>query len=110
MPSGKTIRVAEIASLTQRGGVNKDQPLYLNGQFVVRAVGENRSKGIKNAVLRSTGSESNVRIIVEYPADRTLPGEGAEISRDESHPYQIMDVQQTSDGTFNVFAREIADP
>ncbi len=110
MPSGKPIRVADIATLTQRGGLNTDQPLYLNGQFVVRAVGENKTKGIKNAVLRSSGRDSNVRVIVEYPKDRALPTEGAEISRDESRPYQIMDVQQTSDGTFNVFAREISEP
>ena len=110
MPSGKTIRAGEIASLAQRGGVNPDQPLYLSGQFVVRAVGENKNRGIKNAVLRSTGADANVRVIAEYPSDRPLPSEGAEISRDESRPYQIIDVQQTTDGTFNVFVREIAEP
>jgi hypothetical protein len=110
MPTGKAIRVADIASLSKRGGVNADQPLYLSGQFVVRAVGENKTTGIKNAVLRSSGADSNVRVIVAFPVDRSLPGEGAEISRDESRPYQIMDVQQTADGTFNVFAREISEP
>ena len=110
LPSGKTIRLGEIAGLAQRGGVNPDQPLYLSGQFVVRAVGENKNRGIKNAVLRSTGSDANVRVIAEYPSDRPLPNEGAEISRDESRPYQIIDVQQITDGSFNVFVREISEP
>lgn len=110
MPTGKPIRVAEIATLSQKGGLNTDQPLYLNGQFVVKAVGENKARGIKNAVLRSAGLNNNVRVIVEYPLDLPLPNEGMEISRDESRPYQIMDVKQASDGTFNVFAREISEP
>lgn len=110
MPNGKAIRLGDIASLSQQGGVSTDQPLYLNGQFVVRAVGENKLTGINNAVLRSTGPESNIRVIVAYPPDRPLPGEGSKINRDESRPYQITDVKQTADGGFNVFAREIADP
>ena len=72
-PAGKAIRVADIAGLSKRGGVSADQPLYLNGQFVVRAVGENKTTGVKNAVLRATGSESNVRVIVAFPAERSLP-------------------------------------
>ncbi len=108
IPPGKSVRVNEILDLSQRGGL-AGEPIYLTGQFVVRAVGENKSKGIKNAVLRS-GVQNNVRVIVEYPADLPLPTEGSEVSRDETRPYQITDVRQTADGTtLNVYAREISE-
>ena len=106
MPPGKSVHVNEIADLSQHGGL-EGAPVYLTGQFVVRAVGENKAKGIKNAVLRSS-AQSNVRVIVQYPPENALPVEGSEISRDEEHPYQIIDVRQISDGTLNVFAREIS--
>ena len=80
--------------------------MYLSGQFTVRAVGENKARGIKNAVLRS-GADANVRIIVEYPSDQPLPAQGTDISRDDQHPYQITDLRVTPDGTLNVYAREI---
>jgi hypothetical protein len=107
-PAGKSVHVDEIAALSQQGGLN-GQPVYLSGDFVVRAVGVNRAKGIKNAVLRS-GADSKVRVIVEYPTDQDLPAEGTELSRDERRPYQIMDVREVADGTLNVFAREIIAP
>ena len=106
MPPGKNVRVNEISDLSQRGGL-EGEPVYLTGQFVVRAVGENKAKGIKNAVLRSS-AQGNVRVIVQYPPESSLPAEGSEISRDEQRPYQITDVRQTADGTINVFAREIS--
>jgi hypothetical protein len=107
-PAGKSVHVGEIAALSQQGGLN-GQPVYLSGDFVVRAVGVNRPKGIKNAVLRSS-ADSKVRVIVEYPTDQNLPAEGSELNRDEQRPYQIMDVREGSDGTLNVFAREIIAP
>ena len=100
--------MSEIAALSRNGSL-AGEPVYLTGQFVVRAVGENKAKGIRNAVLRASGSDANVRVIVEYPSDRTLPQEGTEVSRDEQRPYQIMDVRQVADGTLNVFAREISE-
>lgn len=107
-PGGKNVRVSELATLGQRGPLN-GEPLYLTGQFVVSAVGENRLKGVKNAVLHS-GSDGTVRVIVEYPADRTLPAEGAEVSRDEQRPYQIMNVRRVENGTLYVYAREVTEP
>ena len=79
------VRMGEIAAFNERGGLNGDT-VYLSGQFTVRAVGENKARGIKNAVLRST-AEENVRVIVEYPTDRPLPAQGTEISRDEQRPF-----------------------
>ena len=74
MPPGKNVHVNEISDLSQRGGL-EGEPVYLTGQFVVRAVGENKTKGIKNAVLRSS-AQSNVRVIVQYPAELPLPARG----------------------------------
>ena len=107
MPAGKNVRVNEIAALSRGGGLS-GEPVYLTGQFVVKALGENKAKGIKNAVMRS-GTDPNVRVIVEYPADRALPVEGSEVNRDDQRPYQITDVRQVADGTINVFAREISE-
>ena len=107
LPGGKNIRVNEVAGLGQRSA--SSEPIYLTGQFVVSAVGENHQTGTRNAVLRS-GSDRKVRVIVEYPPDRPLPAEGAELSRDEQRPYQIMDVRRLADGTLNVTAREITQP
>lgn len=108
VPAGRNVRINEISALSRNGSLNGER-IYLTGQFIVRAVGENKLKGIKNAVLRSSGPDANVRIIVEYPGDRPLPTEGSEINRDEQRPYQIMDVRQVADGTLNVFAREISE-
>ena len=107
-PSGKNLRVNDIASYAQKIGQSGEPTYYLNGQFVVRAVGENRMKGVKNAVLRSTAN-SNVRVIVEYPTEVAAPAEGSEVSRDEDRPYQITAVRQVADGTLNVYAREITE-
>lgn len=107
-PGGKNLRVNDIAAYAQRIGQSGEPPYYLNGQFVVRAVGENRLKGVKNAVMRPS-SGSNVRLIVEYPPDRAAPTEGEEVNRDEQRPYQITSVRQVADGTLNVYAREISD-
>ena len=104
-PSGKQVRMGELATFNERGGLSGDT-VYLSGQFTVRAVGENKSRGIKNAVLRST-AENNVRVIVEYPTDRPLPAQGTDLSRDEQHPFLITHIQATPDGTLNVYAREI---
>ena len=105
-PVGHHVDVSEVAALNQRGESLAGQTVYLGGQFTVRALGENKSRGIKNAVLRS-GTDANVRVIVEYPSDLPLPAQGAEITRDEQHPYQITAMRVTNDGTLNVYAREI---
>ena len=104
-PSGRNVHVNDIAALSQQGGL-KGEPVYLTGQFVVRVTGEDRLHGVKNAILRS-GTDGNVRVIVQFPADHPLPQEGSEIIRDSQRPYQIMDVRRGADGTLNVTAREI---
>ncbi len=106
VPGGRSIRVGEIASLSQRGGFG-GEPVYLTGQFVVRAAGENKTEGIKRAVMRASSGDNKVRVLVDYPVDGSLPAEGAEVSRDEQRPYQVTDVRQVADGTLNVYVREI---
>lgn len=103
-PGGRHVRMGEVTAFNERGGLN-GETVYLGGQFTVRAIGENKSKGIKNAVLRSA-AENNVRIIVEYPSDHPLPTQGAEIIRDEQRPFLITHIQTTPDG-LNVYAKEI---
>ncbi len=104
-PGGEHLRTGELTAFHERGGLN-GATVYLGGEFTVRAVGENKNLGIKNAVLRSN-AENNVRIIVEYPADRPLPAQGSEINRDEQRPFLITRILATPDGTLNVYAREI---
>ena len=107
-PGGRNIRVGDLASLSQRGGFN-GEPVYLTGQFVVRAAGDYKEQGIKRAVMRASSGDNKVRVLVDYPAEAALPAEGAEVSRDGDRPYQIMDVRQVADGTLNVYVREITD-
>lgn len=106
-PAGRHLRAGELGAFNEHGGLN-GETVYLDGQFTVRAVGENKTRGIKNAVLRSA-AENNVRIIVEYPSNRPLPAQGTEITRDEQRPFLITHIQATPDGTLNVYAREIMD-
>ena len=108
-PTGRSIRATEIASLKERSSGFGGEPIYLTGQFVVRAAGENKEKGIKRALMRSSNGDPKLRVLVDYPVDRPLPAEGAEVSRDEQRPYQITDVRQAADGTLNVYVREIID-
>ncbi len=105
-PGGRHVRMGELTSLNEQGGLS-GETVYLGGHFMVRAVGVSKARGIKNVVLRSS-AESNVRIIVEYPADHPLPAQDTEITRDEQRPFLITHIQATQDG-LNVYAREIMD-
>lgn len=114
MPRGRLLSVSNAAELADRG--TGGERLYLSGQFIVTASGENR------AVLRAKGSllkslnplekspGSSTRILVEFPAGFQPPSEGATFSRDEMRPFEIRDVQRARDGTINVFVREITTP
>lgn len=77
--------------------------MYLNGQFVVTASGENR------AILRPRGdaAQTPVRVIVEYPSGAVPPTEGSAFDRDESLPYEIVDIRRGATGEVNVWVREI---
>jgi hypothetical protein len=107
MPRGRVVEVPDVTELAERG-VGGER-LYLRGEFVVTASGENR------AVLRSQESLENsrkpgsgaARIIVEFPSGAQPPGEGSSFNRNESRPFQITDVRRGADGQVNVYVREI---
>jgi hypothetical protein len=114
MPRGRLVKVTDASDMADRG--ISGERLYLNGQFVVTASGENR------AVLRAKGgllsdinplghSQSNsTRILVEFPAGYQPPAEGSTISRDAQRPFEIRDVERAKDGTINVYVREVTTP
>lgn len=108
LPRGRVVDSQESAQLAERG-VGSER-LYLRGQFVVTASGENRAVlraqngGISGIFKAGSGS---ARVIVEYPAGMNPPTEGAQFSRDDTRPFQITDVRRGADGQINIYVREI---
>lgn len=107
-PAGRAVSPAEVTTLADRGDLG--DRLYLSGNFLVTASGDNR------VVLRPQGAEyppkgsGAVRVIVDYPAGAVAPVEGSALARDAARGFQVLDVRRASDGTVNVFVREIAQP
>jgi hypothetical protein len=99
MPRGRLVGLGESKQLagTGLGG----ERVYLKGNFVVSAAGQNR------AVLRDSGGAKDARIIVEFPATSSPPSEGASVTRDASRPFLITRIERSSDGTVNIWAREV---
>jgi len=112
MPLGRLIGTGDLRDVAERGLAG--ERVYLKGQFVVNFSDANK------AVLRPRtkltekmlhfGGGSSTRIIVEFPAGYIPPRQGAEVSRDESRPYEITEVRKQEDGQLNVFVREIMQP
>lgn len=109
-PPGRALSPSEVSSLADRGDLG--ERVYLRGNFVVTASGENR------AVLRSQGASGDptkpgsaaARIIVEYPPSAEPPAEGATFSRDEARGFEVRDVRRGADGQINIYVREITRP
>jgi hypothetical protein len=113
MPRGRLLKVGDAAGLAERG--TGGERLYLSGQFVVTASGDNRAVlrskgGILNTLNPLDRSSSSTRVLVEYPAGYQPPTEGAVFSRDEYRPFEIRDVQRARDGTINIYVREVTLP
>jgi hypothetical protein len=112
MPLGRLIGTTDLRDVAERGLAG--ERVYLKGQFVVnfsdanKAVLRPRTK-LTDKVLHFGGG-SSTRIIVEFPAGYIPPRQGAEVSRDESRPYEITEVRKQEDGQLNVFVREIMQP
>ncbi|HET6888110.1 MAG TPA: hypothetical protein VFH87_09325 [Candidatus Udaeobacter sp.] len=112
MPLGRLIGASDLRDVAEHGLAG--ERVYLKGQFVVnfsdanKAVLRPRTK-LTDKVLHFGGG-SSTRIIVEFPAGYTPPRQGAEVSRDESRPYEITEVRKQEDGQLNVFVREIMQP
>lgn len=107
MPRGRLIDVPDLDALAKNGGPKST--MYLQGDFTVKAIDGNR------AVMRANsrnllGLGSAPRVIVEYPAGRTAPGAGSQVSRDSSRPFQITAVRRDAKGQINVFVREVTEP
>lgn len=110
MPRGKLSGLNEMENLASTGLAG--ERIYLQGDFVVTAAGQNR------AVLRMSGTtdpttggnSSNTRVIVEFPNGSQLPPSGATFQRDSRRPFLITDVKKGADGQINVFVREITSP
>ena len=77
---------------------------YLAGDFQVSAAGQSR------VVLRGSGGQQNLRVIVDFPGNTTPPAEGETVQRDAQRPFQITNVERGPDGQINVYAREITRP
>lgn len=110
-PPGRTLTPREVGELADRGDLG--ERVYLRGNFVVTASGENR------AVLRTQGAFADparaggagaARIIVEYPPSAVPPAEGSTFSRDDSRGFEVRDVRRGADGQINIYVREITQP
>jgi hypothetical protein len=111
MPRGRVIAPSDAAPLADTG--LGGERLYLRGNFVVTAAEENRAilrpqTNVLNSLLK-LGS-GGTRIIVQYPAGVEPPAEGSTFARDENRPFMITDVRRGSDGSINLYVREITSP
>lgn len=106
-PPGRSITPSEASKMADHGGIAEH--LYLRGDFVVTASGDNR------AVLRAPASlgevsrdgVSSTRILVEFPPSAELPSVGSTLSRGEAEGFEVREVRRGQDGQINIFVREI---
>ena len=112
MPRGRLLNVKDVTSMA--GADVNSERVYLQGNFVVTAAGQNRAvlrtQGAITDAIGFGGKSGNVRVIVEFPAGARPPGEGATFSRDARRPFQITDVREGADGQVNVYVREVTRP
>ena len=112
MPRGRLLNVKDVASM---GGADvNSERVYLQGNFVVTAAGQNRAvlrtQGAITEAIGLGGRTGNVRVIVEFATGVRPPGEGTTFSRDARRPFQITDVREGADGQVNVYVREVTRP
>ncbi len=112
MPRGRLMSVKDVN--TMAGADVNSERVYLQGNFVVTAAGQNRAvlrtQGAITDAIGFGGKSGNVRVIVEFPAGVRPPAEGATFSRDARRPFQITDVREGADGQVNVYVREVTRP
>jgi hypothetical protein len=88
--------------------------VYLQGNFVVTAAGQNRAVlRPQSAVTENLGigeRTSGTRVIVEFPAGARPPTEGTTFSRDSRRPFLITEVRKGADGQVNVYVQEVTKP
>lgn len=112
MPRGRLLNVKDVAGMA--GADVNSERVYLQGNFVVTAAGQNRAvlrtQGAITDAIGFGGRSGNVRVIVEFPAGARPTGEGTTFSRDARRPFQITDVREGADGQVNVYVREVTRP
>jgi hypothetical protein len=109
MPRGRLVTIQDASDLASKG-VGGDR-IYLQGNFLVTASGQNRAVLRSQAAVAETlgikGRTSNIRIIAEFPAGAKPPSEGSTFSRDSRRPFQITEIRKSADGQVNVYVREV---
>jgi len=112
MPRGRLANVPDMPALAGRDA--NSERVYLQGNFVVTAAGQNRAVlRPQSAVTENLGigeRASSTRVIVEFPAGARPPTEGATFSRDSRRPFLITEVRKGADGQVNVYVREVTRP
>lgn len=112
MPRGRLLAVKDMPELSAKG-VGGER-MYLSGNFVVTASGQNRavlrSQGAITETLGIGGRTSNVRVIVDFPSGSKPPADGATFNRDAQRPFLITDIRKTANGEVNVYVREVTKP
>lgn len=107
LPPGRTVEVPDATALAESG--LGPETMYLRGDFVVTASGENQ------AVLRPRDGATRVgpgsaRVMVEFPAGTPPPEEGSAVARDDTRAFRINDVRRGSDGSITIYVREVTRP
>ncbi len=112
MPRGRLLGVKDVSS---KGGAGTGgERVYLQGNFVVKAVGPDRAvlraQGALTDALGLGGRSGNVRVIVQFPPGVRPPADGSTFSRDAQRPFLITEVRESEDGQVNIYAREVTRP
>jgi len=109
MPRGRLLNIPDMTEIAGRGV--SGERIYLQGNFVVTASGQNRavlrSQGAIAENLGIGGKTGTTRVIVEFPSGNRPPTEGSTFSRDSRRPFLITDVRKGADGQVNVYVREV---
>lgn len=107
-PPGRSITPTEASKMADRGGEIAEK-LYLRGDFVVTASGDNRAVLRAPAALgeKSHDGVGSARILVEFPPSAELPSVGSTLSRGEAEGFEVREVRRGQDGQINIFVREI---
>ena len=112
MPRGRLLNVPDMQALA--GQRVTGEHVYLQGNFVVTASGQNRAvlraQGALAENLGLGGKTGSTRVIVEFPSGNPPPSEGSTFARDLRRPFLITDVRKGADGQVNVYVREVTRP
>jgi hypothetical protein len=110
MPRGRLLPVNEMPALADQGIAG--ERIYLQGNFVVTAASSDRAVLRSQSAVRNPfgGGTANIRVIVDFPAGASAPGQGERMARDASRPFLITGISRAEDGQINVQVREITRP